>query len=87
MKSTLCPQLTTFRRDGCWLLRVGRVVLVAFGCGAFRNDPNVVAAAAKTVIADYLHAFRVIEFAVYCRPGDTANYDAFEDALKVIRKI
>ena len=60
---------------------------MAFGCGAFRNDPNVVAAAAKTVIADYLHAFRVIEFAVYCRPGDTANYDAFEDALKVIRKI
>ena len=53
------------------------IVLGAFGCGAFRNDPNVVAAAAKAVIGDYLHAFRVIEFAVYCRPGDTANYDAF----------
>ena len=53
------------------------VVLGAFGCGAFRNDPKVVAAAAKAVIGDYLHAFRLIEFAVYCRPGDTANYDAF----------
>ena len=52
------------------------IVLGAFGCGAFRNDPKVVAAAAKTVISDYLHAFRVIEFAVYCRPGDTANYEA-----------
>lgn len=53
------------------------IVLGAFGCGAFRNDPKVVAAAAMTAIADYLHAFRLIEFAVYCRPGDTANYDAF----------
>ena len=53
------------------------IVLGAFGCGAFRNDPKVVAGAAKTVIGDYLHAFRAIEFAVYCRPGDSANYDAF----------
>ena len=60
------------------------IVLGAFGCGAFRNDPKVVAAAAKTVVADYLHAFRTIEFAVYCRPGDSANYDAFADASKVL---
>ena len=59
------------------------IVLGAFGCGAFRNDPNVVAAAAKAVVADYLHAFRAIEFAVYCRPGDTANYDAFAHAFRV----
>ena len=58
------------------------IVLGAFGCGAFRNDPKVVAAAAKTVVADYLHAFRAIEFAVYCRPGDSANYDAFVNALR-----
>ena len=53
------------------------MVLGAFGCGAFRNDPKVVATAAKKVVAEYRHAFRAIEFAVYCRPGDTANYDAF----------
>ena len=53
------------------------IVLGAFGCGAFRNDPQVVAAAAKKVVAEYRHAFRAIEFAVYCRPGDTRNYDAF----------
>lgn len=57
------------------------IVLGAFGCGAFRNDPNVVAAAAKAVVADFLHAFRVIEFAVYCRPDDTANYDVFARRL------
>ena len=53
---------------------------VAFGCGAFRNDLKVVAAAAKKVVVEYRHAFRAIEFAVYCRPGDTANYDAFVSA-------
>ena len=60
------------------------IVLGAFGCGAFRNDPKVVAAAAKAVVADYLHAFRTIEFAVYCRPGDTANYDAFANVSMTI---
>ena len=60
------------------------IVLGAFGCGAFRNDPKVVAAAAKAVVADYIHAFRAIEFAVYCRPGDSANYDAFVNASKVL---
>lgn len=60
------------------------IVLGAFGCGVFRNDPKVVAAAAKAVVVDYLRAFRVIEFAVYCRPGDSANYDAFVNASKVL---
>ena len=60
------------------------IVLGAFGCGAFRNDPKVVAAAAKTVVGDYLRAFRAIEFAVYCRPGDSANYDAFANVSKVV---
>lgn len=58
------------------------IVLGAFGCGAFRNDPKVVAAAARAVLTDYFHAFRAIEFAVYCRPGDTANYDAFETVCR-----
>ena len=60
------------------------IVLGAFGCGAFRNDPNVVAAAARAVVVDYLHAFRAIEFAVYCRPGDSANYEAFERSVHLL---
>ena len=58
------------------------VVLGAFGCGAFMNNPEVVARAAKNVIPDYCHAFRTIEFAVYCRPDDERNYKVFERILK-----
>ena len=57
------------------------VILGAFGCGAFRNDPNVVSAAAAAVVPRYRPRFKVIEFAVFCRPGDTRNYDAFKRAL------
>ena len=39
-------------------------------------------AAASKVVAEYRHAFRAIEFAVYCRPGDTANYEAFAAACR-----
>lgn len=37
------------------------VILGAFGCGAFLNNPNVVARAAKNVIADYKNVFQAIE--------------------------
>lgn len=57
------------------------VVLGAFGCGAFCNDPKVVALAAKNVIKDYLQAFQVIEFAVYCSPRDEENYKVFKRVL------
>jgi uncharacterized protein (TIGR02452 family) len=57
------------------------VILGAFGCGAFRNDPNVVSTAAAAVVPHYRTRFKVIEFAVFCRPGDTRNYDAFKHAL------
>ena len=54
------------------------LILGAFGCGAFRNDPKVVATAYKAVIADYLRHFRIIEFAVYCRPPYDNNYLTFK---------
>ena len=50
------------------------VILGAFGCGAFRNSPEVVAQAAKNVVADYRKAFDTIEFAVYCSSRDEQNY-------------
>ena len=58
------------------------VILGAFGCGAFMNNPDVVSAAAKDVVKDYLKAFKVIEFAVYCSPRDTSNFVAFDRSLK-----
>lgn len=53
------------------------LILGAFGCGAFRNDPTVVATAYQQVLPQFLNHFKTIEFAVYCRPGDSRNYDAF----------
>ena len=57
------------------------VVLGAFGCGAFQNKPEVVARAAANVIGDYLNAFRIIEFAVYCSPRDLRNYYVFKRVI------
>ena len=53
------------------------LVLGAFGCGAFQNDPEVVAKAYKTALREFPKVFDRIEFAVYCPPGDSTNYDAF----------
>ena len=57
------------------------VILGAFGCGAFRNPPEVVAAAYKTVVNEFRGHFDTIEFAVYCRPGDSRNYEVFNRVL------
>ena len=53
------------------------LVLGAFGCGAFRNDPQVVAKAYADALPEYKEYFRLIEFAVYCQPREIGNYDAF----------
>ena len=58
-----------------------KIVLGAFGCGAFMNDPAIVADASKRVLKDYLYAFKNIEYAVYCSPKNDANYQAFHRAL------
>ena len=58
------------------------IILGAFGCGAFMNSPEVMANASRIVIGDYLHAFRNIEFAVYCPPKDDRNYRTFARVLQ-----
>lgn len=57
------------------------VILGAFGCGAFENNPQVVARASKNVIEKYKKCFRTIEFAVYCSPRDESNYEIFKRVL------
>ncbi len=57
------------------------LVLGAFGCGAFRNDPEVVARAYKVAIEEFPKVFRKIEFAVYCSQWDTKNYEVFRRVL------
>lgn len=57
------------------------LVLGAFGCGAFRNDPQIVARAYKELIAEFDGIFGEIVFAVYCTPKDTKNFDTFKRIL------
>ena len=65
---------------------VDTLILGAFGCGAFANDPNVVARAYKDALTDprthYGSYFKLIEFAIYCRAHETENYDAFKRAFQ-----
>ncbi len=60
---------------------VDLLVLGAFGCGAFQNDPRVVARAYRQATEEFRGFFDVIAFAVYCTPKDRKNYDAFKQYL------
>lgn len=53
------------------------LILGAFGCGAFENNPKVVARAAKDAVEKYKKSFETIEFAVFCTPERSENYEAF----------
>ncbi len=57
------------------------LVLGAFGCGAFENNPEVVARAYKVALHEFPKVFERIEFAVYCPPGGSRNYDVFKKEL------
>ena len=54
----------------------------AFGCGAFKNDPEVVASVYKKILPEFDGCFKEVVFAIYCRPNETQNFDAFERILK-----
>ena len=53
------------------------LVLGAFGCGAFQNNPKVVAAAWHSVLEPARTCFDLTVFAIPRGRTDTANYDAF----------
>ena len=67
--------------DSAVMNHADTVILGAFGCGAFCNEPQVVATVAANVVRDYMYAFENIEFAVYCRPNDDSNYRVFNSVL------
>ncbi len=56
------------------------LVLGAFGCGAFRNNPRVVAQVYREVLneKEFKDRFLHIEFAVFHTPRETQNFDAFK---------
>lgn len=53
----------------------------AFGCGAFQNNPEVVAQAYKKILPEFDGCFKEVVFAIYCRPGEAINYDTFKKIL------
>ena len=55
------------------------LVLGAFGCGAFKNKPEIVAKAYKDVLKDYMYFFGVIDFAII---GNNDNYEIFKKILE-----
>lgn len=58
------------------------LVLSAFGCGAFRNDPNFIAAAYRRIFAEaeFAGAFDVVAFGIYDHPGaDRPNCPLFQE--------
>ena len=55
------------------------LVTGAFGCGAFRNDPKVVANAWRTALSVFPKVFERVEFAVYCTDEEMENYRVFRD--------
>lgn len=59
------------------------LILGAFGCGAFCNQPAVVARAFKTIQEKYASYFETIEYAVLCEsyPFETEIIDGILDLI------
>jgi uncharacterized protein (TIGR02452 family) len=57
------------------------LILGAFGCGAFENNPWVVARAYKTALVIFPKVFDQVEFAILLPPTGSVNYDVFKDVF------
>jgi len=57
------------------------LVLGAFGCGAFRNPPAIVAKVFYDVMQDFMCCFETIEYAVYHTEREVENYEAFREQM------
>lgn len=65
--------------------RVDRLILGAWGCGVFQNDPQVVAKIFRDLLTSpglCANLFAEVAFAVYDRSDNTATYKAFADQFK-----
>lgn len=71
--------LSLFREERC-----NRLVLGAWGCGAFRNDPLHVARTFRSLLTTGRHrgAFQEVVFAVFAMPWEETNLRAFQDTFR-----
>lgn len=59
------------------------LILGAFGCGAFRNPPEIVAEVWTEVLKEYLYDFQTIEFAIVSQSDKPSkNFSVFERIVK-----
>ena len=71
-------QLHTLREK-----KVRHVVLSAFGCGAFQNPPDEIAALYRKVISKMQEHFDVIAFAIFAPGyGPINNFQVFQEAFQ-----
>jgi len=62
------------------------LILGAFGCGAFCNPPKLVAEVFAKYTEKYRGYFDVIEYAVFYKEREKANYVAFKEAMEELNK-
>ena len=58
------------------------LILGAFGCGTFRNPPDIVADAFYSVMQDFSGYFETVEYAVYCPQRDRTNLEVFRRTMQ-----
>ena len=58
------------------------LILGAFGCGAFKNSPYVVAEAYRNIISEFKYSFNEIVFSIYySNESSKENYIAFKETF------
>ncbi len=63
------------------LHQIDHLILGAFGCGAFGNDPYLVADAMKEACRKYAYSFKSIVFVIYARTEMDQNLCAFREVI------
>lgn len=58
------------------------LILGAFGCGVFMNNPYVVAMAMRKALKEREKYYDIVEFAIYCDKDDEENYNTFKRVFK-----
>ncbi len=63
------------------------LILGAFGCGAFRNPPELVAEVLAKCTEAYRDCFDVIEYTIYHTEREIVNYLAFKEQMKRFEEV
>ena len=61
------------------------VILGAFGCGAFRNDPEIVAKVYHDLTKEYDGYFKELHFAIFGEGVAKRNYEIFENRIFMVK--